>query len=53
MRGGTYNLAFVDVAGFVEEGVHCVWSVEGYVGIALSFCWTVGVERVYGEAVPV
>jgi hypothetical protein len=25
-RGEAYDLAFIDVAGLVEEGVHCGWS---------------------------
>jgi hypothetical protein len=25
-KSGPYDLAFVDVAGLVEEGVHCEWS---------------------------
>lgn len=44
--GEAYNFAFVDVAGFVEEGVHCVWWIEGCFGTVLSF-WSIAEKRLW------
>jgi hypothetical protein len=40
-RGQAYDLAFVDIAGLVEEGVHCRWSAV-CIGLLL---WVVEVEQ--------